>query len=333
MKQFLTRRWFLLALATVLAAGFLVPRPLEPVARNIPKNLVVAAVMFGMALPLEARTMFGAVRYPRAALTAGAINFAAIPLLAWGIHPWLPAEFGAGLLIAAAVPCTVASAVVWTRRGGGNDAVALVVALGTNLACFAVTPFWLHVTTGHSPDGGARSALDAAELVGPLLLVVALPVVVAQLLRLAPSIGSFATRHKVPLGVFCQIGMLTMVFTGAVTGGTMLQGQESLNVPWHGWFTMAAAAIGIHVLALFAGHGAAAVLGLSREDRIAVGFSGSQKTLLVGLKIATDYADRFGGLALFPMVVYHIGQLLLDTFVADHLRRRPQPESEPPAVD
>ena len=33
----------------------------------------------------------------------------------------------------------VASAAVWTRRAGGNDAVALIVTISTNLACFLLT--------------------------------------------------------------------------------------------------------------------------------------------------------------------------------------------------
>jgi hypothetical protein len=38
---------------------------------------------------------------------------------------------------------------------------------------------------------------------------------------------------------------------------------------------------------------------------------------MVGLAIAID----FGGLAVLPMVAYHIEQLLIDTVLADRLRR------------
>ena len=38
---------------------------------------------------------------------------------------------------------------------------------------------------------------------------------------------------------------------------------------------------------------------------------------MVGLSVATEY---FGGLAILPMVAYHVGQLVLDTIIADRWR-------------
>ena len=67
-----------------------------------------------------------------------------------GVAPLLRGDLAVGLLVAAAAPCTLASAAVWTRRAGGNDAVALMVTIGTNLTCFVVTPLWLLVTTGRA---------------------------------------------------------------------------------------------------------------------------------------------------------------------------------------
>ena len=60
-----------------------------------------------------------------------------------------------------------------------------------------------------------------------------------------------------------------------------------------------------------------ASFGFSRAQQIAVGIAGSQKTLMVGLDIAITYV---GGLAILPMVVYHVAQLLADTVIADRLR-------------
>ena len=49
---------------------------------------------------------------------------------------------------------------------------------------------------------------------------------------------------------------------------------------------------------------------------VAVGFAGSQKTLMVGLTIAL----QFGGLTILPMLAYHVLQLLIDTLLANRLR-------------
>ena len=51
--------------------------------------------------------------------------------------------------------------------------------------------------------------------------------------------------------------------------------------------------------------------------RIAAGFAGSQKTLMVGLHLIVAY---FLGLSILTTVVFHLVQLLGDTFVANWLR-------------
>ena len=76
----------------------------------------------------------------------------------------------------------------------------------------------------------------------------------------------------------------------------------------------------VHILALVSGHLLSWGMGIERAERVAVGFAGSQKTLAVGLYVAVSY---FGGLAILPMMAYHVGQLLIDTIVADYLRQSP----------
>jgi len=51
-------------------------------------------------------------------------------------------------MIMASVPCTLASAVLWTRMASGNDAVALLITVLTTCLSCLVTPAWLGLTTG-----------------------------------------------------------------------------------------------------------------------------------------------------------------------------------------
>jgi sodium/bile acid cotransporter 7 len=87
------------------------------------------------------------------------------------------------------------------------------------------------------------------------------------------------------------------------------------------WGLMFCGALAIHLGMLLAAVWGGRLLGLPRPDRIAAGFSGSQKTLLVGLDIASEYVEVFGPLALLPMVAYHVLQLLVDTVIADRMAR------------
>ena len=118
---------------------------------------VVAVVLFLMALPLEARAMWRTIRRPGPPLLGVAMNSIALPLLTWLLvallgDRLLSRDMALGMLATSAIPCTLASAAVWTRRAGGNDAVSIMVTVITNASCFLVTPFWILSLTGQSAD-------------------------------------------------------------------------------------------------------------------------------------------------------------------------------------
>ena len=312
MRQFFVRRWFLLVLGLLLAVGFAFHGQLDPLRAMVRQEPIVAAILFLMALPLEAGAMWRAMRRPRAVLLAVAINFGLLPLVAWPVSLLLwPADLAVGLLIAASVPSTLASAAVWTRRAGGNDSVALLVMMITNVSCFLVTPMLVLVMTGAHKE----LPKSPGEMIVSLALWCVLPVIVAQLLRLWRPLGAWATRHKAPLGVVAQGGILSIVLMGAIVAGQRLAALPPGEPGAGAWLAMLAAVVAVHLSMLAAGHLLGRWLGLSREDRIAVGFAGSQKTLMVGLHLA----NTFGGLAILPMVAYHVCQLLVDTVIADRL--------------
>ena len=322
MKEFLVRRWFLLSLAAVLAAGFLASDVFLPLTEvRLLRNAVVVTVLFLMSLPLEARAMWQTLRRPAAPALGVVLNSVGIPLLAWAVvavgHGMLGEGLSLGLLVAAATPCTLASAAVWTRRAGGNDAASIMVTVITNATCFLVTPAWLLLTTGK------QSQLDAGRMITSLGLIVVLPMAAAQLLRVARPVGHWATRHKTPLGVIAQAGVLTMVFIGSVRTAQRFHAAGTAPAVTE-LAALVLAATGIHLLGLICGIWLARWFGLERRDQIAVGLAGSQKTQMVGLQICIEL-----GFNIIPMVTYHVSQLLLDTLVVD--RFRVATKDDPPA--
>ena len=85
MTQFLGREWFLTCLAGVLLLGFCWPSVFEPFANATwLSNLIVASVLFVMALPLETRSVGNSLRRPWIPLLASAVNMGLLPLVAWG---------------------------------------------------------------------------------------------------------------------------------------------------------------------------------------------------------------------------------------------------------
>jgi len=272
--------------------------------------------MFLMAVSLNSAAMAKAIRRPKPVALATVINYAFVPLLAWVFARFQQQDdLALGILVAASVPTTLASASVWTRRARGNDAISMLVTIICNASCFLVTPALLVLLAGTSEFA---DQINAADLIQKLALVVVIPIVLGQSLRLFPAIATAATKHKMLLGTVCQFGILSVVLVGSVHCGQKLLETENGGIAPAAWVIMIASVIVIHVVALWVGHRAGRLLGISAEDRIAVGFSGSQKTLMVPIHIALS----LGGLTMLPVVVYHVSQLTIDTLVADWLRRR-----------
>lgn len=312
MLNFLRQRWFLIVLLAALASGVAAAPWLKPIADAKPlQNAIVISVMFLMALPLPAAAIWETLRRPWATFIAVAVNMGLLPLIATGLAKTLPGDLGPGLLVAATTPCTLASAAVWTRRAGGNDAVAVLVTVITNGLCFVLTPAWLIWMTGKSV---ASDEISFGSLAGKLGMVVVFPMAVAQIVRLHKSVGTWSTKHKLSLGLAAQGGILSMVLVGAIQAGLRLRAQspgwgELIALLW-----MAAVVLGLHLAMFWVGFQIAKSIRLSREDQIAVGFAGSQKTLMIGVTLATTLQ-----VSIFPMVAYHILQLLADTSIAERL--------------
>ena len=312
MLNVLRRRWFLLLLLVTLVVGMSWPQQLAALANGLPRDWIIGSVLLAMALPLEIDTMWATVTRPAPALLAVAINFVAVPLLAWGGSQMLSGDLALGLIIAAAVPCTLASAAVWTRLAGGNDSISLLVTMITNISCFLVTPGLIRLMAGHSD-----SSVNFADMALKLFLLIVVPISIAQLLRCWQRVGRWAADNQRGLSTYAQLGMLTIVFVGAVNCGLKIASLDSQLAPIAGQIVlMMLLTAAVHTAAWWLGFSMAGRLGMERDQQLAVAFAGSQKTLMVGLAVALP----FGGLTVLPMLAYHVEQLLIDTLLADRYR-------------
>jgi solute carrier family 10 (sodium/bile acid cotransporter), member 7 len=312
MMSLFRQYWFLIALASAFALGFGCNTFFAAWADSAElRNAILFVCMFLMALPLEAKAILETLRYPQAVLLSIFITFGLLPLVAWGISPLLAEQYVGGFLVAAVTPCTMASATVWTRKAGGNDTVATIVTVISNVICFVVTPAWLYVLTGNS---NTQALGNFWNTVYSLTLTVVLPVALAQGLRYFSLIAIFANKRKSFLSLLSQLCILFMVLLGAVKTSEKLDFSMNASQELVELITMIVVVLGLHVSMFWAGYYLARWLGFTRGDQIAIGFAGSQKTLMVGMTVSL--ANSFNVL---PMVTYHIGQLFIDTLLADRL--------------
>lgn len=322
----LLKHWFLYLLLIVIPAGMVIgqasPGTSSLITTTVKTQWVVFAVLFCMSVTLSLNKLTQTATRPWGILTATSINAILFPLIVWGIVLQLPASpFSAGLLIMAAVPSTLASAAVWTRKAGGNDALSLMVTLISNGLCFLVTPFWLWLMLGKS------APLDSNALAIRLMFIALLPMVLGQIVRFSRPAKQFADQYRSRISIAAQIGILSIVFVGAVRSGPELLGKtsdftiSSLVIVW-------LVCLFIHLLFLAISWWSALMINCSREDAIGVMFSGSQKTLPIAIDLATApilLASGISSLAIIPPLLYHATQLIVDTLVIEKLEKKPKP--------
>jgi sodium/bile acid cotransporter 7 len=151
---------------------------------------------------------------------------------------------------------------------------------------------------------------------------------VGQLLRLSGPLARAADRHRTAIGVVVRLLTFLIIMKAAVDVVHRLSAQAEV-VPGASLALTMIACLGVHVAALYVGLWSSRWLGFERPRQIAVAIAGSQKTLPVALYLFDVYYQAYP-LAVVPMVVYHVGQLVVDTFVAEAFAGR-RPEEMPAA--
>ena len=137
-------QWFLVALTLAAAIGIAFPSQMLALSR-LPglRSGMVACVLFLMGITVPARAFLHSFRSPLPGMLALSLNVVAVPLFAWLFASILPLPLAGGLIVAGTVPCTLASALAWTRKGGGNEVIPMMVMLVTNGLCFVIAPVTL----------------------------------------------------------------------------------------------------------------------------------------------------------------------------------------------
>jgi sodium/bile acid cotransporter 7 len=187
----------------------------------------------------------------------------------------------------------------------------------TNGLCFVILPGWVWLLHGQT-----SGQTDFWKTATQLLLLVVLPMSLSQVARgIHPASAKWATGNKILLSVVAQTGILMMVLIGAVQAGERLrEGGSGLGLS--SILVMIAVVAGLHLIAWWTGFELGHLLGFDRKDRIGAAFSGSQKTLMIGLTTALQLK-----LSILPLVTYHLLQLILGTLIADRLRHHSEQAS------
>lgn len=160
-----------------------------------------------------------------------------------------------------------------------------------------------------------------------IVLQLLLPFLLGQALR--PWVGGFLVRNKKVLGYVDRGSILLVVYT-AFSAGMVAGIWRRISLPRLGGL-MAVEAVILAVMLAVTWYGAKR-LGFTREDRIAIQFAGSKKSLAAGLPMASVLFGAQASLAVLPLMLFHQMQLMVCAVLARRRARDPQARQDPHAT-
>lgn len=314
MAVFLKKYWFFGGIVLAVLAGYGL-RDLNGWLREydiLTIGIFIAFFITGLAL--ETSQLSTQLRRFKAPLAAMVSSLVFIPLLARVLAGFvLPWEYVIGVCIIATAPVTVVSGTVMTIIGRGNIPLSLFICvLGNFIGVFTI-PFSLNLLVA----AGSRVDLPILKMLLNLITTVLVPIVLGYLLR--TRLHGFRARHKLAFSVFQQCMVLLIIFNAVAGSGPNIR-EAGASLP-----LLLAFIIFLHALILAMNLGISKIIGLDRPSTTAFTIHTSQKTLAVSYLVWSGYFASEYPLALIPGIVYHLTQMIMDTFVAERFRKYSEP--------
>jgi sodium/bile acid cotransporter 7 len=339
-RETVLRNWFVIGIGMVVFLAWAVPSLgstggiLHP---EVTSKLVLGFVFLASGLTLPTSRLRAAVKRGRLHCYVQLFNLFLIPAAVFLLSLLLrlpifrfEALLLEGLIVLACLPTTVGTSVLFTKSAKGNEAAAIFNSTVGNLLGMLVSPVMILILTGREkPD--KTLLLPLLNIFKELCLVVILPMIAGQLLRLLLPLG-FVTQP--PWATISSCGILFIVFT-------VFCNTFSLAIPTDlgSLFSIALLVISSHLLFLsvcwvLSGWCSQRPLslGFSIPDRVAILFCSTQKTMALGVElihlvysnsVEADNKDDNNndalGLVLLPLLIYHPTQLLMSSLLTPTL--------------
>lgn len=304
-----------LLLAAIVLASIL---PVTGEGRAVARVVSDAAIFLlfllnGLRLPRE--QVLGGIRNARFLLPLslwvfGIMGLAGLLAAELGAHA-LPASVALGFVFLGVLPSTVQSATAYTSLAGGNVATSVVAAATLNiLGVFISAPLIGLMASSGMPG----IDLGGLQRIGLILL---LPFALGQLIQ--NWLGHLVADNRALVGWMDRIAIAIAVYVAF--SGAVEQGVWTL-IGVADWVFL----LGIVGAMLAVGFVGAWLLGrllrLELSDRISFLFAGAQKSIAMGVPLATIlFPPATAGLVLLPVLIYHLLQMVISAPLAARFSR------------
>jgi bile acid:Na+ symporter, BASS family len=254
-------------------------------------NLILAAIMFGVAIDLDLEEMRRTLRRPVGPTIGLATQFLALPALSVGLIALLdpPAGIALGMLVVSTAPGGTISNVV-THLAGANTSLSITMTGASSLVALVMTPlnlaFWGPRVEAVQPIL-RQVHLDPVHVVGGLLLLLGLPLTLGVWLQVRHP--HTAARLVPPLRVAAVVGLIVLVV------GAVVANLDSLATSLQ---AVVVVVLAHNALALVLGYSMAAAARLPIRDRRAISLEVGIQNSALSLALVVTFFGGLGGAAL-----------------------------------
>lgn len=181
-------------------------------------SLVLATMVFSVALELKVSDFTRVAQTPRAVLCGLIPQFVLLPGATWLVTLVLdlPPNIEAAMLLVAACPGGSLSNVV-THQGRGNTALSVSISAVASVLALFLTPFnftWMMATNPVTAGWMRQLAIDPSDILLSLLALLALPMALG--LTLGHYLPALTEKIRKPLGTFSLLALLAFIAIGLV---------------------------------------------------------------------------------------------------------------------
>lgn len=254
-------------------------------------RIIIAAILFGIALDTRIEDFREAARQPKAIAVAIAAQFMLLPAitflltLALGVR----GSVALGMILVACCPPGNVSNIV-THQARGDVALSVSMTAIGNILAIPLMPLNFALWGSLHPSGGALMReidIRAIDMLAEVGLVIGLPFIVGlSIVRIFPGVSRRAGKIVTPVA-FLALGALILV---------ALLNNWALFVAWIG---VVAIAVFLHdALAMGLGYGIAVAFRLPQRARKAMTFEVGIRNAGLGLLLVFANFGGLGGMAL-----------------------------------
>lgn len=187
-------------------------------AQQLVLSLVLAVMVFSVALELRVEDFQRVARMPRGVICGLIPQFVLLPVGTWvaTLLLELPPSTEAAMLLVAACPGGSLSNVI-THHGGGNTALSVSISAVSSLLALVLTPFHFSWMMAHNPATASwlrALEIDPSGIWLSLLFILALPMALGLLFK--HRLPGATARLQRPLSNLSLLALLAFIVLGLI---------------------------------------------------------------------------------------------------------------------